>query len=141
MRTGLSSRVSVKTLSMKMILRIGFCLMMLPYAVAAEHFVCISKRTAGFKFDGNTWIATQFRADQRYLIDSEAGTVREFSSNQIIHEECGTEVDEFICSSGAASFILSLNTKRFSTANLRSGFLVKQYLGTPAIEIGTCSNF
>lgn len=124
-----------------MILRIGLCLMMLPCAVAAENFMCISKRTTGFKFDGKTWIATQFHADQRYLIDIAAGTVREFSSNQIIHEQCATEVDEFICSSGAASFILSLNTKRFSTANLRSGFLVKQYLGTPAIEIGTCSNF
>ena len=141
MNAGLSNLVGLKTLNMQMILRISFCLMMLPYAVAAENFVCISKRTTGFKFDGHTWVATQFRADQRYLIDSDAGTVREFSSNQIIHEECLTEVNEFICSSGSASFILSLNTKRFSTANLRSGFLVKQYLGTPAIEIGTCSNF
>lgn len=130
---------------------------------AAEQYLCVAEDVTGFAFDGADWKATDFKADQKYIVKltQHYDAVMEKNAPAAVFQ-LGKQYPWFYCRSDGSqhdtvscdgmygnSFIFSQKNGRFIVSSPIGYISSKGYTDgirkeggqTPYMEIGKCSPF
>jgi len=129
----------------------GLLLILISGATFADQYLCKEEHAAGFRYEKSGWVATKFKADEKFIIkkprpkgsDSKMAYVITILGREYPYGWCNTDFNErgvIGCQLIGGSFTFNKKSGRFLSTYL-AGYVdgVDQNTNNPSMQIGTCS--